>query len=770
MDNKLVRTLLHTVLILSGVLLGNWNTAHADVGFVVTSNYFVDYRSGSFSSPDAAAADIIREYGRRRGGLVEDYLGCNNDFSQITGGVDNQSLELGVREQYMSQNGPAWTSCFVSTFFITNRICPIAQLAAWGAFGQPSACQNVSPPNCPQGAGSNGSTCQATCPASLPTAYVGMCSAPNAAARNIASSCPACDQTAFPIRHGTGWKYLQETIIRTPTQSLELTYNSAPLNLLPRTMHPFGNGWSFNYGMGVWLVANNVAVTLRPDGKFYQFTPPASGNVYVSDADVPDTLTKLVSGSTLTGWQYKRASDDAIEQYDADGKLISITARNGQVTTLSYSTSSTPTPVAPRAGLLITVTDHFGRSLNFTYNALARIVGVTDPAGNAYSVNYDEASSVVLSSQPLGGNLTSVSFPNATQRIYFYNEQANTAGTNLPNVLTGITDENNNRYATYQYDASGRAVHEEHAGGVDAYTVGYNTDGTSTVTDPLGTAHSYAYQTVQRVTKTTSISGPACPKCGPAALAYDANGFQSSVTDWNGNLTTYLRLDPGGRLDLETSRIEGLTTAGGTTPQTRTITTQWHATFRLPALITEPGRTTAFGYDANGNVLTKTVTDTTTSAARTWTYASYSPIGQVGTVDGPRTDVSDVTMYTYHANNDADPRKRGNISTITNALSQVTTITSYDANGRPLTIVDPNGLTTTLSYHARGWLTSRNVGGETTIYDYDFVGQLTKVTLPDASFLQYTYDAAHRLTQIHDNLGNKIVYTLDDRFSGSEDA
>src|SRR4029077_11898103 len=43
----------------------------------------------------------------------------------------------------------------------------------------------------------------------------------------------------------------------------------------------------------------------------------------------------------------------------------------------------------------------------------------------------------------------------------------------------------------------------------------------------------------------------------------------------------------------------------------------------------------------------------------------------------------------------------------------------------------------------------------------DFVGQLTKVTLPDGSFLSYSYDAAHRLTGISDSLGNRIAYTLD---------
>ncbi|MEO8164570.1 MAG: hypothetical protein ABI619_04160, partial [Betaproteobacteria bacterium] len=494
---------------------------------------------------------------------------------------------------------------------------------------------------------------------------------------------------------------------------------------------------------------------MRSDGKFFEFSEPSSGNVLIASADVPDTLTKLVSGSTIIGWQYKVAVDDSMESYDADGNPTSVTQRNGQITTLTYSTSSTNVSIAPRPGLLITVTDHFGRMLQLIYDSSAQITHVTDSGGNQFKFYYNESTSTVLSGQPLGNNLTAIEFPGIRKRIFHYNEQANTASTNLPNALTGITDENGNRYATYQYDTLGRAISSEHAGGVEHYAVAYNGDGTSAVTDPLSSTRTNGYQVVQRVAQSTAISGPACPTCGPAARSFDTNGFQASVTDWNGNVTTYLRQDPNGRLDLETSRTE----ASGS-PVARTITTQWHATLRLPTLISEPGRTTAFTYDANGNMLTKTLTDTVTSAARTWTY-TYSTIGQVLSVDGPRTDVSDVTTYTYYADNDASIGKRGNANTITNALGQVTTITSYDNNGRPLTLQDPNGLVTTLTYAPRGWLTSRDVGGETTLYDYDFAGQLTKVTLPDSSYLQYTNDPAHRLTQVQDNLGNKIVYTLD---------
>ncbi|RQO62760.1 hypothetical protein DBV14_03630 [Variovorax sp. KBW07] len=54
------------------------------------------------------------------------------------------------------------------------------------------------------------------------------------------------------------------------------------------------------------------------------------------------------------------------------------------------------------------------------------------------------------------------------------------------------------------------------------------------------------------------------------------------------------------------------------TPEARTVTTQWHATFSLPALITEPGRTTAYTYDAFGNTLSRTITDTATNKAQLW--------------------------------------------------------------------------------------------------------------------------------------------------------
>ncbi len=120
----------------------------------------------------------------------------------------------------------------------------------------------------------------------------------------------------------------------------------------------------------------------------------------------------------------------------------------------------------------------------------------------------------------------------------------------------------------------------------------------------------------------------------------------------------------------------------------------------------------------------------TVLADRTTSY-TYTAQGQVETIDGPRLDVSDITTYGYDA--------QGNRISITNTLSQVTQITAHDAAGRPLTIVNPNGLTTTLSYDLRGRLTQQSLSDgsttRTTLYSYDPVGSLIRVTQPDGSFI-----------------------------------
>ncbi|WP_411828650.1 RHS repeat-associated core domain-containing protein [Metapseudomonas otitidis] len=140
------------------------------------------------------------------------------------------------------------------------------------------------------------------------------------------------------------------------------------------------------------------------------------------------------------------------------------------------------------------------------------------------------------------------------------------------------------------------------------------------------------------------------------------------------------------------------------------------------------------------------------AASRSWSY-TYTASGQIETADGPRTDVQDITRYAYDA--------QGHLTSVTNALGHVTQLSSFDSYGNPQTVIDPNGVTTTLGYTPQGWLASVSVGGSTTTFEHDAIGQITRVTRADGSWLAYTWDDARRLTKITNNLGEQVEFDLD---------
>jgi len=300
------------------------------------------------------------------------------------------------------------------------------------------------------------------------------------------------------------------------------------------------------------------------------------------------------------------------------------------------------------------------------------------------------------------------------------------------------------------------------------------------------------------------VSQPGGAGCSASSntITYDGAGNVTSRTDFSGLKTCYAN-DP--TRNLETARIEGLAAAGAcpadvtaAAPATgqRKTATQWHPFWHLEARRAEPKRITTWVYNGQpdptgGNavatcapadaklpdgqpiaVLCKKVeqptTDTSGTAAfaaasdglaRTWTY-TYNAFGQVLTENGPRTDVADTTTYTYYPDT-TGTWTRGDLKSVTNALGHTWNYTQYDKAGRLLAASDANGTPLTFTYTPRGWLKTRSVGGQTTTYDYTPWGGLARVTLPDASYTAYTWDAAHRLTDISDSMGNTTHFTLD---------
>ena len=581
--------------------------------------------------------------------------------------------------------------------------------------------------------------------------------------------CPCPNpSTPYPVAIATGGKYLEEKDLPKPLEFVRYytTRNVDAANL--------GKQWRHNYDRKLVYHSgspNPAVVAYRADGRMIFFAENAS--TFVPEVDDNERLIRLLDGGgQLTGWRLI-AADDSVETYSPGGKLLRVVTRTGYSLGLTYD-------IYDR---LQSVTDNFGRSLIFAYDSIHRLASVTDAAGQHLGFGYDTLDRLVGVTYPdVSGSRT---------RTYLYQNAS------YANALTGITDENTTPYATYSYDALGRVSVTARLATptqqVDRYSLTYGS-GSASVTDPLGVQRTFSFQSVANVLRATAVSqaGSWLAQHNHSATTYDANGNVSSRLDFNGKKVCY-SYDLS--RNLETGRAEGILsteTCGavmGTLPSradVRKVSTQWHPTWRLPTKVAEPGRITTHAYNGDGGVFcapttarvngnpiavlcrntVQETTDatgqqgfaaTTTGLARVWQF-TYDAVGQVLTATDPNNRT---TTTVYYAANDPDVGKRANVQTITNPLGHVTRYTAYDANGRPMSIADPNGIVTALTYHPRGWLTSRAIGGESTTYVYDGVGQLTKVTVPDGSYVQYTYDGAHRLTQIQDGLGNRIVYTLD---------
>ena len=455
-------------------------------------------------------------------------------------------------------------------------------------------------------------------------------------------------------------------------------------------------------------------------------------------------------GQTLA-WQFIDA-DGSIETYDLAGNLTQVQSPTRQLTGLTYDETT---------GYLDTITGPFGRTLTFTYTLDGRVDTLTTPDG-MIDYDYDAA-----------GNLRYVTYPGSHVTEYRYED------VNYPHSMTSHYNENGELHATWQYYSDGKVQFNElGSNGVARYEFSYNADGTTTVTEPLGSTQTYTFELVNGSMRVKQIEGPPCSDCNNLntleSYVYNDDGTIQSETDRNGNTTHYLYNARG----LETSRtinVEGVD---------ETTLTHWHPDYPLMSCLIQPQRTTIYAYySSDEDALLQSRTEVDTSDAvlfpdsaskecdsvlargdyaslntRTWSY-TYDANNLLETVDGPRTDVVDVTTYTH------DPAN-GNLLSIENALGHLTQITLHDANGRPMRTVDPNGQVTQLTYTSRGWADLIKVGTdstyETTDLDYYPTGLLEKVTLPDGRYLRYIYDSAHRLVDIYDQNNNHIHYVLDD--------
>lgn len=600
-----------------------------------------------------------------------------------------------------------------------------------------------------------------------------------------------------PINAANGSVFRQDTDLHTsPWLTFRRFYNSSSF-VVATTMGP---KWRHSFDRTINLMPNSGAnggliYARRPDGSLVRFQ--SSGGVWTADTDAAETLTvtKDATSGLTTGYVLRVSATRETETYDVSGRLLSIADDNGVATTLTYSDTSTDPAIAPGPGLLIAVTDPQGRVLSLSYDAQGRLSKVADPAGQSATYAYDT-----------GGNLAKVTYADNSTRQYLYAEAAYAAApSTFPSELTGIIDEKGVRFETTTYDNKNRALTSQFAGGADKIALSYNSytqNGgiPAQMTTPLGLVVTLGFaddgaQTL-KPSGASTLCGNQCNQPWKSAT-YDTRGYPASFTDFRGTLTS-TTYDANGLL---TKQVE----ASGTAAQ-RTINTTWDTLHRQPltrVISDAKGIVVAkdgWAYNTRGQVTAECAIDPSVTAAYACGSQAQAPLGirqtrytycdavdstqcpRVGlqlTIAGPRTDVTDLTRYTYYLTTDESGcgtvggacHRSGDLAQIINAAGHVTTLVAYDRHGRPVRKKDANGVITDVTYTPRGWLATRTVRANadgsasaadaTTTLTYEATGALKTVTDADGVTATFTYDDAHRLIDVADAAGNHIHYTLD---------
>ncbi|UJB18106.1 MULTISPECIES: RHS repeat-associated core domain-containing protein [Lysobacter] len=520
----------------------------------------------------------------------------------------------------------------------------------------------------------------------------------------------------------------------------------------------FGSGWTHSLDLRLSISADTLGLS---GGGGYQVRFQKTGDAYVSTDSSGDRV--VAAGSQ---WMLYRLNETLV--FDSRGRLIEQRAEDGTALTYVYGAYDR----------LDRVTHSTGRSLQLLY---------AENSGDALITSVVSESKTLASyTYTAGRQVETVTFPGGGQRKYHYEDSR------FPRHLTGVTVEDNKRYSTFVYDAKGRVISSQHDGGADGVTLAYRTQGGAIVTDALG----------QQTTYGLTGSAGALPRKvnevvdhrGALSVTYndegtDFRGRPAMSIDRKGIRTQYAYTEASDPITGALARTVTTTEAFGT-PQQRITSQRYDNASNRPILSAIGNRETRIVRNTRLQPASAIVRDTAGNQTRTTSYTyceaadlvvsnSTCPIlGLPKSIDGPRTDVNDVTRFEYYGSDDSTcatqpalcTYRKGDLRKTIDALGNTIQVLGYDPQGRPLSVLDPNGVVTDYEYHPRGWLSVRMVRGtnnavETddliTRIDYFPTGLVKQVTLPDGNFTTYAYDAAQRLTGITDRSGATIQYTLD---------
>jgi len=402
--------------------------------------------------------------------------------------------------------------------------------------------------------------------------------------------------------------------------------------------------------------------------------------------------------------------------YDTRGRLSTLT-QGARTTAFSYDAN----------GYLDTVTDALNRVTDYDYDLAGRITRQLLPDGRAINYAYDA-----------NGNLTSLTPPGRPAHIFNYtviNQEsdyqppvATNTGTvstvydyNLDKQLDLITRPDGMQL-DYVYDTAGKLDSLVIPRGTVDYSYDLTTgqlNGIDTINSSATTTSTLAYSYDGFLPTSETWTGAIS---GNISRSYD-NSFRLTGLAINGTSTNYgydndSLLIQAGDLTLSRDTQNGLLT--GTTLGSITTSRSYNSFGELQSNSVGSLYNVSYVRDDLGRISQKT--ETINSVTTTYDYI-YNTAGQL-------TDVSEngtpTQSYQYDRN--------GNRTHLNNVL-----IASYDDQDRLSSYSGASYL-----YTANGELLTKTDNGAITQYDYDVLGNLRQVTLPDTTTIDYLIDGRNR--------------------------
>ncbi len=507
-----------------------------------------------------------------------------------------------------------------------------------------------------------------------------------------------------------------------------------------------------------------------PDAESVSYSYDAAGDLVAAVDQNANTYAYGYGTAANGGAHYLTSIDDPgagpqrVLTYDDDGRLVSATDAEGNVTQIDVDVDARTEIVTSPDGLMTTITsfDARGNALevnevydganhrsSFTYDELDQVTVRTDPNGNTWAGSYDDRN--LLAFTDAEGNASSFTYDSFGYPTSVTDAEGNSSsfGYDGAGNLVSITDARGG-VQSFTYDGRGNQLtRSDQLGRVWSWTY----DGSSRVraaTDPRGNTTTYGYDSFGRIALITAADG------GTTVYNYDDVGNLIRITDPLDRETGY-RYDSRDRLERVTDPAGGSTfysyddndrLLATTDPTAR----QWTYGYGFDRLVTETapdGGVTSYGYDGAGRV--DTVTDPLGRVTSYGYDAAGRRISTTSPIDAGVTATSTVTLD-----------GNGRVTARTNAEGETTGF-AFDGLGRRVSMTDALGRTTSYGFDAVGNRVSMTNGaGETTAWGYDLAGQLTSMTDAAGESSGYTYDDAGNVSSVTDALGRTTSFTHDE--------